>query len=139
MMCLEFWKEMPKQPNKRERIIMPPQFIPSPSEQKGFFWRQSPSFALFSCATLLLVLVGVVLAGVIGQINPTFALPVNSEIVFLFGLALWLFIGAALQSSDIQRGVALPSRTGFIAPPWLIALFGIIVLVVGIVRVLNLR
>jgi hypothetical protein len=119
---------------------MPPQFIPSPSEQRGFVWRQSPLFAYFTCATVLVLILGFAVAIILSQLFPTFGLSLNSEPIIWFAVAVWLFIGAVLQASDIQRGAAL-SGCAFSSPitPLLIALFGFICLVVGIVRVLNLR
>jgi hypothetical protein len=129
---------MPRRNDNGGRIIVPPQFIDSPSERKGFYFQRIPWYGLFSCATILVLLIGFGVVVLIKQFNPGSVLPVKGEIVFLFGLAAWLLIASVLQSSDIERGVAIPGRiTSGPVPPWLLALSGIIVLIIGVAQLLN--
>lgn len=110
---------------------MPPQFMDSPSEKRGFLWGTVPYSIKFSCATILLLIVAATVDTAIRYFAPGFALPISGTAVVFLVIATWLFIGAYFQAVDLARGNAIPNKLGFYSP-WPMVVGGFIFLVLGI-------
>lgn len=133
---------MPNQSRKRERLIMPPQFVASPSEARGI---QGPRISLalvFAVVTFLCVL-PLALAGFVALrwANVPVSIPALAPGVLIFGAAAWTLILAFLRYIDVTERICPRGRhtPGTIATPWFFALVGVFFLICGIAFTLYSR